>query len=75
MRSDLQIATGRSIGTIGRVELVIVAGEDGVEQDAHDSSDGQTGQVDGHTGDREGQAAHRVEAQSRPLKKNKPNGG
>ena len=45
--SDLQVAAGRSIGTIGRVELVIVAGEDGVEQDAHDSSDDQPGGV-GH---------------------------
>ena len=32
--SDLQVAAGRSIGTVGRVELVVVAGEDGVEQDA-----------------------------------------
>ena len=62
-RSDLQIAAGRSIDTIGSVELVIVAGEDGVEQDAHDSGNGQAGQVDGDTAHSEGQTAHRVEAQ------------
>ena len=37
--SDLQVAAGRSVGTVGRVELVVVAGEDGVEQDAHDGGD------------------------------------
>ncbi len=36
-----------------------------LSSNAHDGGDGQTGQVDRHTGDREGQAAHRVEAQRR----------
>ena len=59
---DLQVAAARSIGTVGSIKLVIIAGEDGVEQDAHDSSNGQAGQVDGDTAHSEGQTAHRVEA-------------
>ena len=60
---DLQVAAARSIGTVGSIKLVIIAGEDGVEQDAHDSGNGQAGQVDGDTTHSEGQTAHRVEAQ------------
>ena len=60
---DLQVAAARSIGTVGSIKLVIIAGEDGVEQDAHDGSNGQAGQVDGDTTHSEGQTAHRVEAQ------------
>ena len=59
----LQIAAGCRVGAVGCIELIIVAGQDGVQQDADDGGDGQTGQVDGHTADHEGQAAHRVESQ------------
>ena len=45
--SDLQVAAGSSIGTGSGVKFVVVAGQDGVEQNACDSSHSQTGQVDG----------------------------
>ena len=61
----LEIAAGGSVRTVGCVELIIVAGQDGVEQDADDGGDGQTGQIDGDAAHHEGQAAHRVEAQRR----------
>lgn len=61
----LEIAAGGSVRTVGCVELIIVAGQDGVEQDADDGSDGQTGQIDRDAAHHEGQAAHRVEAQRR----------
>ena len=59
----LEIAAGGSVRTVGCVELIIVAGQDGVEQDADDGGDGQTGQIDGDAAHHKGQAAHRVEAQ------------
>ena len=62
-RSDLQVAAGSSLGAVGSVKLVVVAGQDGVEQNAGNGSDGQTGQVDVNACDGKADAAHRVEAQ------------
>ena len=45
------------------VELVVVAGQDSVQQDTGDGGDGQTGQVDVNARNRKRDAAHRVEAQ------------
>ena len=45
------------------VELVVIAGQDGVQQDAGDGGDGQTGQVDVNAEHGEGDAADGVEAQ------------
>ena len=45
-------------------ELVVVAGQDGVEEDAQDGGDGQAGKADGHAGVLEdGETADAVEAQ------------
>ena len=62
-RSDLQVAAGSSLGAVGSVKLVVVAGQDSVEQNAGNGSDGQTGQVDVNACDGKADAAHRVEAQ------------
>ena len=62
-RSDLQVAAGSSLGAVGSVKLVVVTGQDGVEQNAGNGSDGQTGQVDVNACDGKADAAHRVEAQ------------
>ena len=48
----------------GLAELVVVSGQDSVQDDACQSGDGQTGQRDGGVAHREGDAAHRVEAQT-----------
>ena len=61
-RSDLQVAAEGSLGAVGSIELVVVAGQDGVQQDADDGGDGQTGQVDGDTSHSKAETAHRVEA-------------
>ena len=61
--SDLQVAAGSSIGAGGSVKLVVVTGQDGVEQDACNRSHSQTGQVDGNAANGKANAAHRVEAQ------------
>ena len=60
--SDLQVAAGSSIGTGSGVKFVVIAGQDGVEQNACDSSHSQTGQVDGDAANGKANAAHRVEA-------------
>ena len=44
-KSDLEVH--RVAGVADVVELVIVAGQDRVQQDAQDRGDGQAGQVDG----------------------------
>ena len=61
--SDLQVAAGGSVGTGSGVKLVVVAGQNGVEQDTCNSSHSQTGQVDGDAANGKANAAHRVEAQ------------
>ena len=61
--SDLQVAAGSSIRTGGSVKLVVIAGQDGVEQDTCNRSHSQTGQVDGDAANGKANAAHRVEAQ------------
>ena len=43
-------------------ELVVVAGEDGVEQDARQGGDGQAGERDGGAGHGEGDAAGEAQA-------------
>ena len=47
VRSNLQIAAGSGLGAIGSIELVVVAGQHSVQQDAGDRGHSQTGQVDG----------------------------
>ena len=62
------VSVGTQVGGLvaadGGAELVVVAGENGVEDDTAQSSDGKTRQGDGCITNHEGHAAHSVEAQT-----------
>ena len=64
----MSILVGTEVGGLvagdGGTELVVVAGEDGVEQDTRERGNGKTGECDDGARDGEGDAADGAEAQT-----------